>query len=147
MLLPTYKDTDFAQDFMCSAPGNPVFARAIELNLEMRRRQSGGIYDRGPRAYCKAVMETVFGLKGQCLESTVRAEKIRKTLHKTKGLETQREDPSVCDVVIFRLDDGQRCDRKQWALDKAELYEMAGIGSWNGAVEKTLKLKHEAVSV
>lgn len=36
LLLPLF-DFDFVQDLMCTSPRNPLFLRAIELNLERRR--------------------------------------------------------------------------------------------------------------
>ena len=139
MLLPTHFDINFAQDIMCSAPGNPVHGRAIELNLEMRRKagQSGvstfsQVLDRGPGNYCRAAMEIMFGLEGRCLDGD--AQKIRETLDKSPWIVTKKEGDfnRVCDEgnILFHSDDKKACRALQSGWDKDRLFREAGIKHW-----------------
>ena len=148
MLLPTYFDINFAQDVICSAPGNPVHGRAIELNLEMRRKagQSGvstwpQVIDRGPNAYCKAAMEIIFGLQDRCLDGD--ANKIRETLDKSPWIVTKREG-HLCDDgnILFHSDDKQACSALTIGWDKGRLFEEAGIKHWSEETRKDKDVKN-----
>ncbi|CAE8686220.1 unnamed protein product [Polarella glacialis] len=67
MLLPTCHDDDFSQDFMCSAPGNRIFSRAVELNLERRRQctvlglRKFDLLALGPPTFSDAISQVAFG--------------------------------------------------------------------------------------
>ena len=73
LLLPTYRDDLASQDLMASAPRNPLFRRAIELNLARRRAGIGeggrrtrqwrpsDLYYLGPPTFEHAIAHVVFG--------------------------------------------------------------------------------------
>ena len=63
LLLPTYRDANPSQDLLASAPGNPLFLRAIQLNIARRRLGWRDIYALGPATYQDAVAEVLLGVK------------------------------------------------------------------------------------
>ena len=56
LVLPTCAEHDFSQDFMCSAPNNPIFKTAIDINLGKRRLGERNVYLLGPQTYFEAVL-------------------------------------------------------------------------------------------
>jgi len=66
MLLPI-NSADISQDLMCSAAGNPIFEKAIQLNLARRREvrdktDPGLVIWMGPDAYWSAATLSLFGV-------------------------------------------------------------------------------------
>jgi hypothetical protein len=66
MLLPL-NGADISQDLMCTAAGNPIFQKAIELNLARRREvhdkaEPGLVIWMGPDAYWTAATQALFGV-------------------------------------------------------------------------------------
>lgn len=59
MFFPTHFDVNFAQDVMLSAPSNPFFKSAIDLNLHRRRVGGYDILNKGPYAYLRAVTDVL----------------------------------------------------------------------------------------
>lgn len=69
MLLPVRR-REIVQDVMCTAPGNQIFKRAFELNLQRRRQvprtgrgklEAHDMYLLGPISFYHAVTESLFG--------------------------------------------------------------------------------------
>ena len=67
LILESYQNRDFTQAFQGTAPGNPIFKRAIDLNVE-RRRHLGlqkhsrtDILHMGPNTYLHAISERLIG--------------------------------------------------------------------------------------
>ena len=128
MLLPTNQDFDFSQDFMCSAPGNPMFQRAIEFNLYLRRNGETRIYLLGAQGYMLSLTSCI--MDGVMISSDPGAEtfdKIRLQLERIPGVKTYRENPPN-DTMIFRFDPNtwQHGNGK----DKLEFYREFGVRHW-----------------
>ena len=101
-VLPTYLDTDFSHDLMLSAPGNPIFLTAANLNIQRRKMGYHQIYLLGPQTYMHAVTMT---LTGQIIESNCGPEimnKLREIIDKTPFAKTYREVPWK-NTLLFRL--------------------------------------------
>ena len=60
-LLPTIGDYDFSQDLMCSAPGNPIYQRVIDLNLQRRREGIRHTYYLGAQTYMHGITQELMG--------------------------------------------------------------------------------------
>jgi mannosyltransferase OCH1-like enzyme len=59
--LPIHRNIDFSQDFMCAMKGHWVHMRALQLNLERRRKGCTDIMTLGPITYFHAVTEWLLG--------------------------------------------------------------------------------------
>lgn len=60
-VLPTSRNFDFSQDLMISAPKNPLFQIAVELQLQRRWEGSKNTYFLGPQTYMHAVTKALTG--------------------------------------------------------------------------------------
>jgi mannosyltransferase OCH1-like enzyme len=60
-LLPMNGNWDFSQDIMCSAVGNPIYRRAIDLNLQRRRAGIRNIYYLGAQTYMHSITLELLG--------------------------------------------------------------------------------------
>ena len=129
-VLPTYYDIDFTQAFMLSAPGNPIFRRAIELNLERRRQGCTDILSLGPITYFHAVTEHLVGEPLQREPGADVMADLRRRLADCELTETHRETPPE-QGISFRRDpstwrpgNGEskdafyaRCATRHWMVD------------------------------
>lgn len=134
MLLPTFADAGPSQDFMASAPGNPVFRFAISLNLERRRSGKWSLYEMGPVTWEHAVARVIFGTSGD--RGSARGKAMRAAIDRSGPpclLKTQRESPPcetmTTDVLSYS---GLACVLL-WPLfkrSKARAYEHVGAQHW-----------------
>ena len=132
VLLPTHYDVNFAQDLMCSVPGNPIFKLSIELNLSKRRkfyrqRMRNGdlewnnvsvrsdVIELGPQSYWEAVTKILFDVLmfdgGDYPDKfPVVVDKMRLLINESTDLiETYRE--TWCDTIMFHTDDIEKCQK------------------------------------
>ncbi len=126
--LPFYLDSDFSQDVMISASGNPIHKRAIELNLERRRAGETNLYMLGPITYFHAATECLLGYQ---LDRSPPPEELRnlKAALEAMGerVHTEREEPPF-QTMLFK---GSAIMDYEDA--KMELYRRCGLRHWSGA--------------
>jgi len=138
MLLPI-GPADFAQDLMCSAPGNPIFKEAVHLNLA-RRRASGTAADPsrvlrlGPLTYYNAVTKLMFGVM---LERNAPIHsQINRAFDLIEGISpvvlTKRE--TWCHLIVAEMPD---C---KW-ISRGGLYDEYGIKIWSQ--QEKARLSHK----
>jgi hypothetical protein len=60
-ILPVCGEHNFSHDFMCSAPGNPIFLETLNLNLERRHSGHTSIYLLGPQTYFHGATKVILG--------------------------------------------------------------------------------------
>lgn len=128
-VLPTYLDSDFSQDFMCSAPENPIFLETYKLNIERRKAGYRSTYLLGPQTYMHGITKTLFG---NIIDSNPGVEvfnQIRLELKKYPFISTYRENPPYSTVLY-------RTEKQQVNFDheimKRDFYKSSGIGHWTG---------------
>lgn len=124
-ILPTYKDSDFSHDIMISEKENPIFMKALELNLSRRNDGHKNVYYLGPQTYMHSVSHTLTGKIIDTNPDKRTFESIRSIIEKTPFLDTYREVPPY-DTVLYRHDGGDVNLEKQ----KRELYREFSIGHW-----------------
>lgn len=126
--LPFYLDSDFSQDVMISASGNPIHKRAIELNLERRRAGETNLYMLGPITYFHAATECLLGYQ---LDRSPPAEEMHKLKAALEAMgecvHTEREEPPF-QTMLFK---GPAIMDYEDA--KMELYRRCGLRHWSGA--------------
>ena len=136
MLLPTHYDHNFAQDIMCTAPGNDLFKYAIDLNLSKRRKQqhkpsSHDVKELGPTAYFQAVTHSLFNIT---IPEGKFVPEMREIIQKSKHIETYME--VWCDSIMYHTDDIEACKRK---YHKEDLYQEIGKKQWDEEVNQEAK--------
>jgi len=102
MLLPM-NEADFSQDMMATSPGNPIFKRAIELNLQRRRATSSEhginhVMDLGPQTYFDAVAEVMFGLTSKRANQNFLIRSWNRIQQISPLIKTKRE--SWCHLIV-----------------------------------------------
>lgn len=125
-VLPTYRDFDFSQDIMLSAPGNPIYADTLRLNLERRRAGHQEVYLLGAQTYMHAISTL---LTGQMIDSGPGPEVFAMLRERLAGLpfiSTYREDPPH-DTLLFRGSVTMDHD-----AEKRKLYAEFGMRHWTG---------------
>ena len=128
-VLPTCEDDNFSQDFMCSAPGNPIYSTTIGLVLERRKAGHTNTYFLGPQTYMHGVTKVLLGEIVDVNPGAFAFEEIRKVMNEMPFMETYRETPPY-DTYLFRpkfdLDDFEH------EYMKRDFYRKSGIGHWTG---------------
>lgn len=130
-VLPTFKDSDFSQDFMCSDVGNPVFIETLKLNLERRRSSDGhNVYYLGPQTYMHGITKTVFGQIIDVNPGLHMFDQMRSELSKLSFIYSYREIPPY-DLVTYRPNNKQIIDFDHEKL-KRDYYSSCGMKHWTG---------------
>eukprot|EP00040_Diaphanoeca_grandis_P030778 m.182692 g.182692 ORF g.182692 m.182692 type:complete len:377 (-) comp32128_c0_seq2:244-1374(-) len=103
MMLPMWQDHNFAQDVMCSAPGNRIFKTAIQLNLGRRRKWEaaknwptnprGVVLALGPATFFHAATREIFGAMLEPFGGGLAgaAERMRSVINNSTHMVTIRE--------------------------------------------------------
>lgn len=125
-VLPTYKDSDFSQDFMLSAPNNPAFGDAVGLNLWRRRQGHRHVYYLGPQTYMHAVSKSIFGEQVDTNPGVEFFNHFRKIVKETPFLVTYRENPPY-DTILYR---NGICEGHEKM--KRDLYKDFNMSHWTG---------------
>lgn len=132
-IIPTYVDSDFSHDIMISAPTNPIFAKAIELNLSRRHQGHRNVFFLGPQTYMHSVTEVLLGKRIDTNPSKNVLDVIRKEIDNISFLDTYKEIPPY-DTLIYRHDkdsfDMGDSKSTDWEMQKRELYKEFGLGHW-----------------
>lgn len=117
-ILPTYKNFDFAQDIMISASKNKIFKKAIEINLQKRRKGEKNICEMGPGTFIMAISEVLTGktfYRGRCDTELIQ---LRKDIETTDFLDTYVENPPF-NTLTYK--------GNQVLFDKNELYKHCSV--------------------
>lgn len=127
MVLPEYNCSDFSQDFMCSAPNNPIFLETIKLNLERRAMGHKNIYFLGPQTYFHGVTKA---LTGNIIDVNPGAEvfqSLRNLILQSDFITTYIEKPPH-DTIIYRPENGKvNFDHE---TEKRKFYSEMNIRHW-----------------
>ena len=133
LVLPTFRDGGPSQDFMASAPGSPLFAHAIRLNVARRAAGWRSIYALGPTTYAQAVAHVVLGAPDAPADPARHGgAALRAAIEAAPGalVTTAREAPP-CTTATARVR-GLLCVAL-WAAyrrSKEAAYEAAGVAHW-----------------
>jgi mannosyltransferase OCH1-like enzyme len=126
-VLPTCKDLDFSQDLMLSAPGNPLYYRTLQLNMQRRKEGQVNIYFLGAQTYMHAITEA---LTGQMINTDPGIEVfkgIREKLNQASFLRTYWEDIPY-NTFVFR----DKVVEFNHETEKRKLYADYGLRHWSG---------------
>ena len=137
-ILPTHRDADFSQDIMISCKENPIFLKAIELNLKKRKLISTrSVFQLGPPIYMRAVTETVFGDPRERKPGKEKMDEFRNLLDQSKDFQTYYEDLPNDSIIYSAEKDNQS---EQYLDSKKDLYDSENIVPWNRGYESNVKI-------
>lgn len=126
-VLPTCHDNDFSQDFMCSAPNNPIFLETFKLVMQRRKEGHKNIYFLGPQTYMHGVTKALFGKIIDVNAGPEIFKEIRKELSNHTFISTYREEPPY-HTILYRPEHNQiDFDHEQM---KRDFYASYGIKHW-----------------
>lgn len=126
-VLPTCVDNDFSQDFMCSAPNNPIFLETFKLVMDRRKAGHTNTYFLGPQTYMHGVTQALFGNIIDVNAGPGVFGEIRKELANHSFIKTYREDPPY-HTILYRPENQQiEFDHE---LMKRDFYTSFNIKHW-----------------
>lgn len=126
-VLPTCVDNDFSQDFMCSAPNNPIFLETFKLVMDRRKAGHANTYFLGPQTYMHGVTKALFGNIIDVNAGPGVFGEIRKELANHSFIKTYREDPPY-HTILYRPENQQiEFDHE---LMKRDFYTSFNIKHW-----------------
>jgi len=155
VLLPFAGDMTFTSDFMCAAPGNILFRRALDVYFCMMREQAGMgllqwrkldgeqrhiVTTEAMGTFYASAMEVVFGrpvwgprerpveVNGKSDEGRAFADHLRAMMEANPYIETHRE--VWCDLMVSKH---PKCE---W-ITKQELFDKAKLSQWDANDAKT----------
>jgi len=129
IVLPECADSDFSQDFMCSAPGNPMFLEALHINLERRRAGCKNVYLLGPQTYFHGITKVMTGEMIQTQPGNDIFDKLRKMIDDSGFIVTYRERPPY-HTIMYRPEKEQiNFDHEEM---KRDFYRKNELNHWTG---------------
>lgn len=129
LVLPECTDSDFSQDFMCSAPGNPMFLEALKLNLERRRAGTRNIYLLGPQTYFHGITLAMTGQMFQIQPGKEVFETLRNMIRASGFIVTYKEHPPY-QTIMYRPENEQiNFDHEAM---KRDFYAKCNLKHWTG---------------
>jgi hypothetical protein len=128
LVLPECTDSDFSQDFMCSAPGNPIFLETLNINLERRRRGCRDVYLLGPQTYFHGITKMMTGEMIQIQPPAEVFEKLREMINQCGFITTYKEKPPY-DTIMYRPGSTLEFDHEQM---KRDFYNKSKLNHWTG---------------
>jgi len=129
IVLPECTDCDFSQDFMCSAPGNPMFLEALNMNLERRRTGCTNVYLLGPETYFHGVTKAMTGEAMRIQPGQENFSKLRHLIEESGFIVTYQETPPY-NTIMYRPENEQ-VDFDHEAM-KRDFYAKSNLKHWTG---------------
>lgn len=140
MVLPTFQDIDFSQDFILTCPKNPIIGRAIVNNLKYRK-QGKPLFFVAVQSYMHSVSETLTGSKIDRGDNEKYFNEVRRGVKKCEYLETYKETGPSDHILYRNLDN--TFDMNIFEKDKADFYNEENVVHWNADTRK----KHESIKL
>jgi hypothetical protein len=125
-VLPTCRDYDFSQDIMMSEPGNPVFAKTIELFMQRKIEGCENTYFLGSQTYMHSITMMLCGTLINTNPGLEIMNDIRKKISELSFVKTYREDPPNNTIVYH----GNDIDN--WENTKRDFYAQSSVKHWTG---------------
>ena len=134
-LLPTCLDFDFSQDFMMSAPENPIFKYTYSLLMQRRKEGHTRTYFLGPQTYMHGVTQVLFGEIINTDPGIEKFTEMRDKIAKIPFIQTYREYPPY-DTVTYQHNKGTfkmgNSTTTDWEQIKKSFYAEHNLKHWSG---------------
>ncbi len=127
-VLPTFEDVDFSHSLMISAPGNPLYKRAIEDNLQKRSWLNlRGVFHLGPPLYMQSVTRSVFGKAVKRKPGKPLMHDYRTALKESDHFQTYRE---IHPFQTFTYQGDANKPAFDFEQAKADFYRQSQVKAW-----------------
>ena len=128
-MLPTFRDGGPSQDFMASAPGSPLFAHAIRLNVAQRAGWRSIAL--GPTTYAQAVAHVVLGAPDEPADPARHGgAALRAAIERRGALVTTAREAPPCTTATARVRGALHALWAAYRRSKEAAYEAAGVTHW-----------------
>lgn len=118
---------DTSQDIMISAPGNPIYKYALELNFMRRHNGCDDIMTLAVATYFHAVTKYITGISMERYPSKDQIKIILDKINNYKHIETYMEDSSV-NTISYRSENAKVVNGN--GLDKDAFYKESNVTHW-----------------
>ena len=125
-VLCTCEDNDFSHDIMITAPGNPIFANAIDLYLERKVQGHNNTYFLGPQTWMHAVTASLGKMINSNPGNTIMKE-IRSHIDNIDFIQTYREELPSNSFVYQGKESWD-----EWEEIKRDFYKENKLQHWTG---------------
>ena len=132
LVLPTYLDADFSQDFILSYAKSPILEKAILNNLYYRR-QGKSLFFLAVQSYLFSVSEFVFNKKLTRGGNKKEFDIFRNKVNDCEFIETYRETGPE-NHILFR-DINKDFKKSIFEKDKCDFYDSYKVKHWNTGTE------------
>lgn len=136
LVLPTYLDADFSQDFILSCAKSPILGKAISNNLHYRR-QGKLLFFIAVQSYLFSVSEFVINKKLTRGQNKKEFDIFRNKINDCEFIETYRETGPE-DHILFR-DINKDFKKSIFEKDKCDFYHSYDVKHWNKKTEERFK--------
>jgi len=140
IVLPTFQDIDFSQDFILTCPKNPLIGRAIANNLKYRR-EGKNLFFLAVYSYMHSVSQMLSGKTVERGKNEEYFQNIRRKIDNCQHMETYRES-GPGNHILFRNKNSD-FSMQQFEKDKADFYNHYNVTHWNDDTRK----KHESINL
>jgi mannosyltransferase OCH1-like enzyme len=139
IVLPTFQDVDFSQDFILTCAQNPIIGQAIAKNINYRKKGKG-LFFLAVQSYMHAVTEILDGKPIDRGSNEKYFNAFRKKVDTTDFIETYKETGPDSHILFRNLSNS--FDELTFKKDKADFYNQENVTHWNDeteALHKSLK--------
>ena len=136
IVLPTFQDVDFSQDFILTCAQNPIIGQAIAKNINYRKKGKG-LFFLAVQSYMHAVTEILDGKPIDRGSNEKYFNSFRRKVDETDFIETYKETGPDNHILFKNLNN---CfDELTFKKDKADFYNQENVIHWNTETEKLHK--------
>jgi mannosyltransferase OCH1-like enzyme len=128
-VLPLCANVGFSHDFMATESGNPIFLKAIEMNLAHRQQGNHHTYLLGPQTYMHAITECIVGYQMDVYPAPQDLDHLKQVISQTDFLSTVPEIPPLFTITSKNSTNLTLQDHESL---KRELYKLSNLTHWTG---------------
>ena len=132
MVLPTFQDVDFSQDFILTCSQNPIIGQAIAKNINYRKKGKG-LFFLAVQSYMHAVTEILDGKPIDRGSNEKYFNAFRRKVGATDFIETYKETGPDNHILFRNLSNS--FDELTFKKDKADFYNQENVTHWNDETE------------
>jgi GR25 family glycosyltransferase involved in LPS biosynthesis len=136
LVLPTYLDGDFSQDFILSCAKSPILGKAISNNLHYRR-QGKSLFFLAVQSYLSSVSEFVINKKLTRGGNKKEFDIFRSKVNDCEFIETYRETGPENHILFRNIN--KDFNKSIFEKEKCDFYDFYEVKHWNIETEERFK--------
>ena len=140
MVLPTFQNIDFSQDFILTCAKNPIIGEAIANNLKYRSKGES-LFFLAVQSYMHSVSKVISGKKIDRGDNPEYFKNIRNKINECDFIETYLETGPGYHTLFRDID--KQFNLQTFEKDKADFYNEEQVTHWNVNTQK----RHESIDL